>query len=192
MSLVFDRLKVLFPHIHHYKKQAISASICLIVVSFLALPTPYLMKFIIDEVLLNKNLRLLNLPFSFFDKSQSGYVLSRIGEVEGLNFFFSDIMIRALIGVLEFIFSLVILVRLNWKLTLISLFILPPLFLVTRLYSNGIRKVSREVMEKAAVLSSHVQETLSGVDVVKVFSAEKREQARIHYFLEDYKRAGIR
>lgn len=61
MSLVFDRLKVLFPHIHHYKKQAISASICLIVVSFLALPTPYLMKFIIDEVLLNKNLRLLNL-----------------------------------------------------------------------------------------------------------------------------------
>lgn len=112
--------------------------------------------------------------------------------MEGLNFFFSDIMIRALIGVLEFIFSLVILVRLNWKLTLISLFILPPLFLVTRLYSNGIRKVSREVMEKAAVLSSHVQETLSGVDVVKVFSAEKREQARIHYFLEDYKRAGIR
>ncbi|MDM7920238.1 MAG: ABC transporter ATP-binding protein, partial [Methanosarcina sp.] len=176
MSLVFDRLKVLFPHIRHYKKQAISVSISLIVVSLLALPTPYLMKFIIDEVLLNKNLRLLNLivlillgiqvlklsfsfltsyffsvfsqealtsikknpfqhllnlPFSFFDKSQSGYVLSRIGEVEGLNFSFSDIMIRALIGVLEFIFSLVILVRLNWKLTLISLFILPPLFLVT-------------------------------------------------------------
>lgn len=42
-------------------------------------------------------------------------------------------------------------------------------------------------MEKGAVLSRQIQDTLSGVDVVKVFSAEERETARIHNFLEDYK-----
>ncbi|HOE13961.1 MAG TPA: ABC transporter ATP-binding protein [Candidatus Saccharicenans sp.] len=237
MSFAINRLKLLRPYILSHKKQVIIGSLCLIIVSLLALPTPYLMKYIIDEVLANKNLRLLNiivlllvgiqvlelvfsfltsylfgifgqealtslkknlfqhllsLPLSFFDRNQTGYVLSRIGEVEGLNFFFSDIMVRILIGIFEFIFSLVILFHLNWKLTLISLCILPLLFLATRLYSKGIRRVSREVMEKGAVVNRQVQEALSGVDVVKVFSAEERETARIHNFLEDYKRASIK
>ncbi len=47
-------------------------------------------------------------------------------------------------------------------------------------------------MEKGAVLSRQIQDTLSGVDVVKVFSSEERETARIHNFLEDYKRANIK
>ncbi len=237
MGLAVNRLKLLLPYILSHKKQLIIGSVCLIIVSLLALPTPYLMKYIIDEVLAKKNLRLLNiivlllvgiqilklvfsfltsylfgifgqealtslkknlfqhllsLPLSFFDRNQTGYVLSRIGEVEGLNFFFSDIMVRILIGIFEFIFSLVILFHLNWKLTLISLCILPLLFLATRLYSKGIRRVSREVMEKGAVVNRQVQEALSGVDVVKVFSAEERETARIHNFLEDYKRASIK
>jgi len=131
MSDLVNRLKLLLPYILSHKKQVIIGSVCLIIVSLLALPTPYLMKYIIDEVLAKKNLRLLNiivlllmgiqvlklvfsfltsyvfgifgqealtslkknlfqhllnLPLSFFDRNQTGYVLSRIGEVEGLNF----------------------------------------------------------------------------------------------------------
>ncbi len=230
-------LKCLFRYIKVYKKKGLIASIGMVSVSFLAIPTPYLIKLIIDDVLPNNNLRLLNLiillllglqvtklifsfltsylfgvfsqeslthmkkdllhkilrlPISFFDKNQTGYILSRIGEVEGLTFFFSNTMVRVLIGLFEFIFSLVILIHLNWKLTIISLFILPLLFLATRLYSRGIRRISREVMEKGAVLSSRIQDTLSGVDVVKVFSVEARETVRIHNFLEQYKQANIK
>ncbi|MCD6192985.1 MAG: ABC transporter ATP-binding protein [Candidatus Aminicenantes bacterium] len=136
--------------------------------------------------------RLLHLPLSFYDKTQSGYLLSRIGEVEGLNFFFSNTMVRIVIGGFEFLFSLVILVHLNWRLTIISLLILPFLFLATRVYAKNIRKVSREVMEKAALVSRRIQDTLSGVDVVKVFSAEERETARLHHYLESYKQASVK
>jgi len=209
----------------------------MIIVSILALPSPYIMKIIIDKVLVQKNLRLLNwlilllvglqlaklvfsflssyffglfsqealtrlkkdlfhrllhLPLSFYDKTQSGYLLSRIGEVEGLNFFFSNTMVRIVIGGFEFLFSLVILVHLNWRLTIISLLILPFLFLATRVYAKNIRRVSREVMEKAALVSRRIQDTLSGVDVVKVFSAEERETARLHHYLESYKQASLK
>lgn len=209
----------------------------MIIVSLVALPTPYLIKFIIDDVLIGKNVRLLNfiillllgmqiaklifsfftsylfgifsqrtladmkkdlfhkilrLPLSFFDNNQTGYLLSRIGEVEGMNFFFSNTMVRVLIGFFEFIFSLAILIHLNWKLTIVSIFILPFVFLATRLYSRGMRRISRKVMEKGAVLSRQIQDTLSGIDVVKVFSAEERETAKVCGFLEDYKQASIK
>jgi len=47
-------------------------------------------------------------------------------------------------------------------------------------------------MEKGAMLSRQIQDSLSGVDVVKVFCAEERETARVHNFLEDYKKVNIR
>lgn len=62
MKNQLDSLKIVFPYVSfHKKKEAIMASFSMILVSFLVLQTPYLMKFIIDEVLVNKNLRLLNL-----------------------------------------------------------------------------------------------------------------------------------
>jgi len=135
--------------------------------------------------------RLLRLPLSFFDRHQSGYLLSRVNEVEGLSLFFSNTTVRLALGVLEFVFSLVILFALNWKLTLIALGILPLLYIATKHYSGTIRRLSREVMEKGAVVSSRVQETLSGVDVVKVFSAEERETSRLHNLLDDLKQTNI-
>jgi ABC-type bacteriocin/lantibiotic exporter with double-glycine peptidase domain len=136
--------------------------------------------------------RLLRLPLSFFDQHQSGYLLSRVNEVEGLSLFFSNTTVRLALSVLEFLFSLVILFALNWKLTLIALGILPLLYVATKHYSGTIRRLSREVMEKGAVVSSRVQETLSGAEVVKVFNSEERETSRLHSLLDDLKQVNIR
>ena len=211
-------------------------SLCLIVLSLLSLPIPYMLKVVIDRVLPAKDLRLLNLiilalvgiqvarlifsflsnyffgvfnqevltrikkdlfqrllrlPLSFFDRHQSGYLLSRVNEVEGLSLFFSNTTVRLALSVLEFLFSLVILFALNWRLTLIALGILPLLYVATKHYRGTIRRLSREVMEKGAVVSSRVQETLSGVDVVKVFNSEDRETSRLHSLLDDLKQTNI-
>lgn len=193
----FSFLIQLFPYLKPNTREGLIASLFMIIVSLLSLPTPYLMKYIVDDVILAKNIALLNLiiflligiqifkltfsfltnylfnifnqevlvkikkdlfskilrlPLSFFNFQQTGYLLSRIGEVEGLGFFFSNSVVRILIGVLEFVFCLGILLYLNWKLTLISLTILPFPYFATRFYSKSIRKTSKEVMEKGAVL----------------------------------------
>lgn len=233
----FSTLKRLIPYIKAHWKKAAIASFLMIVVSLLAMPSPYLMKYLIDEIFVAKNIKLLNLiiilllviqliklifsfltsyffnvfnqeimvrvkkdlfhrilrlPLSFFEKNQTGYLLSRIREVEGLRFFFSNSLIRLLIGIFEFLFSLSILFYLHWKLTLISISILPLFFFATKFYSKGLREVSREVMEKGALLSKQIQESLSGVDAVKIFTAEKRETEKIHSYLDNLKKSGIK
>ncbi|MCJ7484746.1 MAG: ABC transporter ATP-binding protein/permease [Candidatus Aminicenantes bacterium] len=172
----------------------------LLVIQFLSLVlsfvTSYLFEVFSQTALtqLKKDLiyRLLRLPLSYFDASQTGYLLSRVGEVDGLSVFLSSTLVRVLVGFFEFVFCLTILIHLNWKLTFLSLSILPFLAWATRRYSRGIRKLSREVMEKGAILSHQVEDALSGVEVVKFFAAEKREAARIHDFLDDFRLASIR
>ena len=60
-KLKFHSLKYLFLYLKPKWKQFFSASFLMIILSLLALPTPYLMKYIIDEVLIAKNIKLLNL-----------------------------------------------------------------------------------------------------------------------------------
>ncbi|MCD6515805.1 MAG: ABC transporter ATP-binding protein [Candidatus Aminicenantes bacterium] len=233
----FSSLKRFFPYIKEHWKKFAFGSFLMIVVSLLALPTPYIMKYIVDDIIAAKNIkylhlavlillgiqliklvisfftnyffnifnqeiifrvkkdlfhRILRLPLSFFDKNQTGYLLSRIREVEGLRIFFSNSLVRFIIGIFEFIFSLVILFYLNWRLTIASILILPLFYFAARFYAGGIRKVSKEVMEKWALLSRRIQDSLSGVDVVKIFSAEERETNSIHNHLEDLKRSDIK
>jgi ABC-type bacteriocin/lantibiotic exporter with double-glycine peptidase domain len=230
-------LKILFPYLKVHWKKGFIASVFTIIVSLLALPTPYLMKYIVDDVIIAKNIKVLNLlifllivvqlgklivsfftnylfdifnkeilveikkklfhcllklSLSFFDKNQTGYLLSRLNEVEGLSFFFSSILVRVLISFFEFIFCIGLLFYLSWKLTLISLSILPLYYFATKYYSLGIRKLSREEMEKNANLSRQVQDSLSGVEVIKVFVAEERETERINFYLDELKKVSIK
>ena len=223
-------------YLRFFRNHFLIGAFSLVILSLLSLPTPYLLKVVIDRVLPAKDMRLLSLiilalvgiqaarlgfsflsnyhfgvfnqevltgikkdlyrrllrlPLSFFDRHQSGYLLSRVNEVEGLSLFFSNTTVRLALSVLEFMFSLLILFALNWKLTLIALGILPLLYIATKHYSGTIRRLSQEAMEKGAVVSSRVQETLSGVDVVKVFSSEERETSRLHSLLDDLKQTNI-
>lgn len=233
----FSHLKQLIPYMSTQRKKILIGSFFMIILSVSAMPFPYLMKYIIDNVFPEKNINLLNLiivaifsiqllklsisfmasyffnvltqeimvsikkdlfyrilrlPLNFFDKNQSGYLLSRIGEVEGLRIFYSSSLITLLIGFFEFIFSLVILFYLHWKLTIISVSILPLFYFATKLCTKGLRRFSREVMEKGALLSRQIQESLSGIDVVKVFSAEERETQKINFCLNNFKNVGIK
>lgn len=60
-ELKLSSLKLLFPYLKTHWKKALIASSLMIILSLLALPTPYLMKYIVDDVILAKNIKLLNL-----------------------------------------------------------------------------------------------------------------------------------
>lgn len=233
----FSLLKLLFPYIRIHQARIITGFICIIALSLLALPSPLLMRYLIDDVFLKNSTRtfyiillaliliqltktavsllndyvfvslkqklitsikedlfgkILRLPLSFFDARQTGYVMSRIREASGLDIFFSDTLIRPLIGLFEFIFTVAILFHLSSKLTLIFLSILPLFFFVSKVYSRNFRTISRDVMEKEAQLSKTTQESLSGVEVIKMFTAEERETTKIHAYLESLRRINIR
>lgn len=74
-----------------------------------------------------------------------------------------------LIGLLVYIFWL------NWGLSLLTLIALPLIVQVIRMFGVEIRHISERVQQKAADITSHVQETISQIRVVKAFTMEKEE-----------------
>lgn len=229
--------KHLIPYIKARWKQSLLASALVLIVSFLAVPSPYIIKYIVDDVLSAKNIKLLYLmlfvliliqivkslfsflahynfetlnqkiiteikknlfyhivmlPFSFFDKHQTGYLNARIGEVDSLSLFFSKSTVQILISFFEFIFCLTVLFFLSWKLTLISLSLLPLLYIGVKFFSWRIRKSTYDVLEKDAVVDRSIQDSLSGIETIKVFSAEKRESSKVYSGLKRLKQSKIR
>jgi subfamily B ATP-binding cassette protein MsbA len=134
--------------------------------------------------------RILHFPLSFFNRYQTGYLVSRIKEVDSLGALFSSV-VNLSGSVFNLIFALCIMLYLSWELTLISLAVLPLFYIVNRRYAGSLRRVSREYMEKGAVVSRQYQETLSGINVVKSFAAEDREREKVEVNLRGFLKTGI-
>lgn len=135
--------------------------------------------------------KIMKLPLSFFEKNQTGYLMSRINEVSGLGFFFSQSVIQLLTGVLEFIFCLVMLFYIQSMLTLLSLLVLPLLYMAARYYVKGVRVASKDILEKSAHISKEIQESISGIGVVKAFASEERESRKIEKSLTKFLNSAI-
>jgi ABC-type bacteriocin/lantibiotic exporter with double-glycine peptidase domain len=129
--------------------------------------------------------RTLHFPLSFFNRYQTGYLVSRIKEVDSLGALFSSV-VNLFGSVFNLIFALCIMLYLSWELTLISLAVLPLFYIVNRRYAGSLRQVSRDYMEKGAIVSRQYQETLSGISVVKSSAAEDREREKLEVNLRGF------
>jgi ABC-type multidrug transport system fused ATPase/permease subunit len=136
--------------------------------------------------------RLLRLPMSFFDEHQTGYLMARVGEVEGLNLFFSSTLVYVVVSFARSGLSLGILIHLNAGLTVVTLLALPLFFGITRLFTKDIRRLSCDFYEKSALLSRGMQDSLSGIEVVKSFGAEDREAMKFNLRLNDLRDLNVR
>lgn len=115
------------------------------------------------------------LSMSFFDKNPVGRLVTRLtNDIEVLNEMFSSgiVMVFADIfiigGILFFMFSL------SWQLTLIALSVVIPLIYATVIFRRKVRSAFRDVRFYLAKMNSFLQEHISGILVVKIFSKEKR------------------
>lgn len=122
---------------------------------------------------------LQRLSLSFYKKKRTGEIISRvINDVDviqntiantAINFFTN---LLVLLGVLGLIFYI------NWRLSLFVLAILPILGITASRFGLRIRKFTRSVQGKIANISSILQETIAGIEVVKSFGMEAREIER--------------
>lgn len=122
----------------------------------------------------------LRLPKSFFDSKEIGYLISRISsDLQGLKWFFSGTLVYLLTNILQFFGGLAFLFYLEWRLALISVFLLPLLLLVVHYFSLRIRNLSQAWMEQHAQISKHLQETVASIQLVKAFASEDQESKRV-------------
>ncbi|GFR35863.1 ABC transporter ATP-binding protein [Thermobrachium celere] len=116
------------------------------------------------------------LPISYFDNTKTGQIMSRIvndlNEISELahhgpeDIFISSLMILG---------SFILLLRLNIKLTLIVFTVIPFMIYFTIKYNSKMRRNFRQIRESLADVNSRLEDSISGIRVVKSFTNEEYE-----------------
>ena len=123
--------------------------------------------------------RIQRLSFAFHDKSQTGQLMSRATQdVEAVRFFLSMVVVRLVNLVLTFVVITVILLSMNWSLTLISFACLPFIAFFAIRFGIMMLPIWTKIQQRMASINTNLQENLSGTRVVKAFSRQKLESQK--------------
>lgn len=230
-------LRLLF-YVKPYRSKLIGAFILAAGVTILGLLPPYLVKIIIDEVIVKNDLPLLTviigilllvyilrsilisfriflnnrvqqglifdlrnhlyhslqrLSLSYFESKDTGKIVSRIiNDVEALQAIVTAGLTTLFVAFITFTGSLVILVTISLKLTLIAMLPIPFLaFLIFR-FSGKAHRSYRQVRRKLAKVTSLLQESIFGIREIKTFTQEDYEEKRFSIQGKGYFRSNMR
>ncbi len=122
---------------------------------------------------------LVRLSFGFYDRHQTGQLMSRATvDLQGVRFFLGYGLIFFFQNILTVLSVTVVLFFFQWKLALIALAITPVLVVVAYRYSHLAHPTLRDVQQKLADVATVAEENIVGVHVVKSFAQEPQEQAK--------------
>ena len=125
----------------------------------------------------NVQQKLLKLPTSFFDNNKSGALVSRVmTDVEGVRNLVGTGLVQLIGGSVTAIISLVILIKINWQMTLLVLFPVLVFALIALKAFKYIRPIFRARSKINAEVTGRLTETLNGIRVIKGFNAEEQEK----------------
>ncbi len=117
------------------------------------------------------------LPVSFFDSTKSGVLISRImTDAEGIRNLVGTGLVQLVGSAVTASFALLVLLWLNWRLTLVTLGVLLAFGGVMGFAFRYLRPIFRERGKINAEVTGRLGESLGGVRIVKVYTAEKREE----------------
>jgi ABC-type multidrug transport system fused ATPase/permease subunit len=120
---------------------------------------------------------LLRLSFGYYDRHQTGQLMSRATvDLQGVRFFLGYGLIFFFQNVLTVIFVTAVMFWFNWRLALIALAITPVLIALAYRYSHIAHPLLRDVQQKMADVATVAEENIVGVHVVKAFAQEPQEQ----------------
>lgn len=116
------------------------------------------------------------LPFRYHDKMQTGDLLQRAtSDVDAVRRFFADQAIESGRVLLLFLVNFGAICLLSWQLALLSVVVIPPILVISFYFFRLVEKRYEAYQQQEALLSTTVQENLSGVRVVKAFARQAYE-----------------
>lgn len=132
------------------------------------------------------------LALKYFDKTPIGRLVTRVtNDVESLNELFSSGIVMIFSDIFIIIWILVFMFFMSWQLTLVSLSVLPILFYATFLFRRKVRESYRDVRFQLARLNSYMQEHISGMNIIQIFTKEKDEVAKFADINAGHRKANI-
>lgn len=139
------------------------------------------------------NDKVLSLPLGFFTEERKGDILSRVSgdvnEVENSVMSSLDMLFKNPILILIYLTTMVLL---SWQLTLFVMVVLPVMGFVMGRVGRSLKRSSFTAQNKWGELMSQMEETLSGLRVIKAFGAESKISGRFHTGNNEFRRMSNR
>lgn len=128
----------------------------------------------------------------YFDKTSNGAIVSRlISDIEAIAEVFSSGLLDILGDLLMLIVVISIMFASNWQLTLLTLIPIPLLIIATNIFAKAMRNSFAAERIQVTRLSSFVQERLSGMFVVQLFSREQNEMKSFDAINKEHRQAHV-
>lgn len=126
---------------------------------------------------------LQRMSLSFYEKRQVGSLASRLlSDISMAQNFVGAAFTNAMMDVSVIFLITGLLSYMNWRLTLVSLSILPLYVVLNQFFKKKIKKTSREALQKLEEISGDLYERLEGISIVQSYTREKAEE---RHFFED-------
>lgn len=150
----------------------------------------YLIHFLSQRVIADLRLaiqqHLLHLPLRFFKDSRVGEIVSRVtNDVTTLQIVLTETPIALLRQIVTITGGIVLMASMHWQLTLLIFIIVPPLILLGIFFGRKVEKLSTLIQDRLANAISVLEESISGIRIVKSFTRERFEEKRFKDRIEE-------
>ncbi len=139
--------------------------------------------------------RLQRMSLRFFTNTKTGELMSRLNsDVVGAQNAISNTIVNIVTNLIEAIALLAVMISLEWRLTLVSILILPLFIITAQRLGTVLRDIARQAMDTNAQMNAHMNETLNigGALLVKLFGRTREEEKRFRERAANVRDIGIR
>jgi ABC-type multidrug transport system fused ATPase/permease subunit len=148
---------------------------------------------VIKDVRINLFKRMLGFRMKYFDESSLGVLVTRaVADMQRIGEIFSQGFFVIVADLLKMLAAAIVMLIMNWKLALIVFALLPIILYATRLFQKAMKVAFIEVRAQVSNLNSFVQERISGMKIVQLFTREKIESDKFREINEKHQNAWLK
>lgn len=136
---------------------------------------------------------IVDLRLKYYDNNPIGMMVTRaVSDIEVIADIFSNGLIVIIGDILKIVVIIVVMFMIHVKLTLVALSPIPILLLSTYIFKKSVQKSFQDVRTQVSRLNSFVQEHITGMNIIQIFTREKAEYKKFDHINELHRDANIR
>lgn len=136
---------------------------------------------------------LLHFKMQYFNNSSVGKLVTRVvSDIETIASVFGQGLFMIISDLLKMLVIAIVMVWMNWQLALIVFAILPILIIATKIFQKAMKSAFQEVRTEVSNLNSFVQERITGMHIIQLFTREKIEYENFKRINDKHKKAWIK
>ncbi len=148
---------------------------------------------VIKDIRVNLFQHMLGFRMKYFDSSSLGVLVTRaVADMQRIGEIFSQGFFQIVADLLKMFVAAGVMLYMNWRLALIVFVLLPVIMYATRQFQKAMKIAFTEVRAQVSNLNSFVQERITGMKIVQLFTREKIESDKFRVINEKHQNAWLK